>query len=409
MASILGCARVLPVVVSLCACGARTNLELAGSADGSGAAGAVPDGCARLDDPTPVRIGGTVQHFGDMASDGCSFGATWAENQNGTVTLVATTFHPVGGAWQASPVVSIAPVAVASGPAIAWDGSGYVIAWADQVLFLQRMAPDGSLIGAPKATFDAPGSAYVDWLALSEDGSLRVGFRSDSSGSYQAYFARVTPMGGLVVPPKQLTDEGNVDTAGFTRDPDDNTLVSTYRDSRFTFLVQTRFDDQGARLEGPMTLGVGNFFVSRHGTAYAGGSKHYGFLDYSNGPKLLLGWLADAGGTSEFGAIPGAAGGDVPVLAATGTGRVGVLAASTRRPLGPGAVDGRGPRGDLHPGDRGRGPVVHVRHGGERERVRDPLGGPAHRRGLHLAVALNGSTRSAVRGGQKQQLEYRVR
>jgi hypothetical protein len=57
-------------------------------------------------------------------------------------------------------------------------------------------------------------------------------------------------------------------------------------------------------------------------------------LRYSASPEVLVGWRDDFGAMVdpdiESGEVRGVAGGDVPVLAATGRGTLGVLAASER-------------------------------------------------------------------------------
>ncbi|NUP11090.1 MAG: hypothetical protein HOW73_34020 [Polyangiaceae bacterium] len=325
---------LLGVVVVLVGCGARTSLDVdeneggGGSQnEGGGGSNVGPSVCPAFGDAT-VDITQTVQFMGNIASAGCSFGATWAENQNGSVMIVATTFQVVDGTWQSSAVVTLGPQGGANNtPEITWDGSSYVIAWVDERLFLQRMTEEGTLVGAPVSSFEAPGNVYLHWLQPAPDGSLRIGISSDTGGGgYELFFARVTGDGGVAVPPVQLTSAENTDIVGFAGGQGTNTVLWTTRIAQDSDVVSTTFDDAGNIVaETNPLLTLPDLFVSRHGAVELDGETYFSVLRYGEPGELIFGRATDS-----FAPIGGAIGGDVPVVAATQNGLIGIVARKER-------------------------------------------------------------------------------
>ena len=326
-------------LVALGGCGARTALEGDGGAGGAGAAGSrnaggaggTSGGCPRADGPTSIELAENPLTLG-VVSSGCSFGATWVEPGGDTR---ATTFRVVDGAWQAAPVVSLGSATNSNGPAISWDGNAYVIAWADKVLNIRRMAEDGTFVGPALSSFPTPGNVYIDWLLPAVDGSLSVGLRSNSGGSgYEVYFARVAFDGEVLLAPTALTSTGNADVAGFIHEAGENSLLWTEPNEVGVALHSATFDDAGVVQNAPTSLLTStNVLVSRHGAAQANGERYVGVLRVTDGPSEVLVARITPSGLDP---LMGVAGADVPVLAATGGDVVGILARSNREaPVAP--------------------------------------------------------------------------
>lgn len=333
----------LALVVALAAdvgCGARTSLDTrAGGEGGSGGAdgpatssasasggGDGPTGCPRAEQPARLSLGRdhNLSWLGNVASDGCSFAATWIELRDGRSTIVATTFRVVDGAWQAAPVVDVALAGGSNNsPEIAWDGAAYVVAWADEVLHLQRLDVEGVLLGDVITSFAAPGDVYVRWLHPVEDGSLRVGFTGHGGpGGYDVHVARIGAEGDVLAPPVALTATGDADIAGFLPAPEGGEAFWTSRRDDRIALLRARFEDASGLVEEPVTMITGdNVLVSRHGAALAGSESYVGVLRLS--PAEVA--LARVGAETHV-LVEGVGGGDVPVLAATGRGALGVIA-----------------------------------------------------------------------------------
>lgn len=317
-------------------CGARTSLDPSstGGAGGGGEAmsgsggsggGGEADGCPRAEAPAWLHLDGhTMSWMGNVASDGCSFAATWIELRDGRSTIVATTFRVLDGAWVAAPVVALGPVGGSNNsPEIAWNGAAYVVAWADEVLHLQRLDVDGALLGEPVTAFTAPGNVYVRWLQPAEDASLRVGFTGfGPPAGYDVHVARVGPDGAVIAPPTALTATADADIAGFLAAPGGGTAFWTTRVPDGVALLRARFEDGAGLIDDPVTMLTGvNVLVSRHGVATADGEVYVGVRRVD--PDEVV--LARVGPEGHV-LVEGVAGGDVPVLAATGRGALGVLA-----------------------------------------------------------------------------------
>lgn len=319
------------VIAGVMGCGARSSLEAEDDVGSAGGAdvGPKPSGCPRVDDAT-LEMAGTVQFVGNIASNGCSFAATWSQNQAGGVVVVGATFRPVDGQWRASPVVTLGPGGGSNNsPDIVWDGTDYVVAWADERLVVQRMAEDGALVGPNVMSFEAPGNVYVRWLSVAPDGSLRVGFVSDYEGDgYQIYFARAGLDGTVALAPKPVTSAANVDLVGFTETPIGSEVYWTERTDAGASVLATTLDEEGEPVNVPeRLLDADNFFASRHGVVGFEGVTYFGVLRYSEPRGLVIGQRSPGG----YEPVAGAAGGDVPVLAFTGGGALGVLSRTNRQ------------------------------------------------------------------------------
>lgn len=338
------------VVATTAACGARTALDIASDVEGAGGAtaaggsgagaptaassgdaggGAGPEACPRPDLPARLELTDhTMNGLGNVASNGCSFAATWLELRDGVEVVVATTFRVVDGAWQAAPVAELAPSgSTGNSPEIAWDGGAYVVAWADEVLHLQRLGEDATPVGDVVTSFPAAGNVLLRWMQPTEDGSFRLGFGGHGGpAGYDVHVARIAADGAVLAPPAPLTSSGNADIAGFLAIEGENTAFWTDPIPDGVALLRARYDDEGALVDDPVTMITGaNVLVSRHGAAIAGDEAYVGVLRVS--PLEVV--LARVGRDSHV-LVDGVAGADVPVLAATARGALGVLARDDR-------------------------------------------------------------------------------
>ena len=329
---------LLPLAVA--ACGDRTGL-FAEPTTASASATDSSRSCAP-DPPALLVSDHEIQTFGNIAGSECSFGMTWQENRGNGLANAARTAQVVGGAWVLSPPVTItggADLGVDGNPGfIGWDGSAYTVAWSTGgTLFLRRMAADGKLLGPSVRSVTTGIDAYPIWIDPSPaDGTLRLALLDDRSErfQYRVYFLKLRPDGGALVPATALTPASeSPSVGGFARLPSGDTVMFWSGDDnvRITF-SESFFDDHGVSTR-PTTSLMRPVDASRAsylpgGVAQVGADVYFGVLAFDGTDRSIVG-MVTTGGTS-YTSVTGVPGADVPTLAATAAGVVGVLSDRSR-------------------------------------------------------------------------------
>ena len=151
--------------------------------------------------PFPIARGPGWQRSPSIASDGDGFFVVWGDDENGTVEGAR-----VGAAGD---VVDYDPIVVAASPAttpaVAFDGTSFVVAWISDAAFFQgglrvtRVSPAGVVVDAAGVEVTATTDLTAQRPAIAVQGAVALVAWHGGQGKPGVFFARVTD--GVVADP----------------------------------------------------------------------------------------------------------------------------------------------------------------------------------------------------------------
>ena len=155
---------------------------------------------------TPL-VAGEIAGGRGVVSVGNTFAVAWLDAGAGRPRF--QRFDALGNALIAA--VEVAPSGGGS-PQIDWSGEVYGVAFAQNGLKFQRLAPDGTLVG-PQTAINAPNfsagqGARVRWVG---SGWALLWLRNSDQN---LYYARLDAAGNVLVPPVAITSTGPTDVQG---------------------------------------------------------------------------------------------------------------------------------------------------------------------------------------------------
>lgn len=158
---------------------------------------------------TPIGSVSNIEQHTAVASDGTNFLVVWEDFRNGKVSdirgvLLDAMGVPTGTSGANGFVVSSATGAQTH-PSVAWNGSRYLVVWADERnaattgtdIFGATVSPDGALLDmAGKAICTALGNQILP-AAASNGTDFLVAWEDSRSGNRHIFVARVDPAGDV--------------------------------------------------------------------------------------------------------------------------------------------------------------------------------------------------------------------
>jgi hypothetical protein len=170
------------------------------------AARVTPTGVVRDPSGFPVSAAAAAQRYPAVAFDGTNFLVAWPDYRAHSYDIYAARVSPAGVVLDPSGI----PVSVAANPqsypAVAFNGTNFLIVWQDarsgsfSDIYAARVTPSGTVLdpsGIPVST-----AANDQWYPVcASDGSdFLVAWQDFRSGSYDVYGARVTSAGMVLDP-----------------------------------------------------------------------------------------------------------------------------------------------------------------------------------------------------------------
>ncbi len=155
--------------------------------------------------PTALSVGAPSHHLADAAVGSSDTLLVFRSDVSGEMRIIAETSADYAGVGKVGPV-TIAMGQYLSGPAVAWNGSVYLVTWADEstdTIYAVRMQPGGTILDSPAITVmsgrepDAAASG-ADFLVAGTDEYGAATVR-------RAYGARVRGTDGAVLDATPLT------------------------------------------------------------------------------------------------------------------------------------------------------------------------------------------------------------
>ncbi len=155
--------------------------------------------------PTDVSVGAPSHHLADVAVGGGDTLLVFRSDISGEMRILAESASDYGGGGKVGATV-IASGQQLSGPEVAWNGSLYLITWADEstdTIYATRLLPDGTILDAPAITVMS--GLEPDVAAVGSD-FLVTGTDEDGSSTVRKpYAARVRGSDGAVLDSSPLT------------------------------------------------------------------------------------------------------------------------------------------------------------------------------------------------------------
>jgi hypothetical protein len=321
----------LTLLLACAACGSRSGL-LTGQVTDSGEPPVTTHRCTAPPpaEPLPVSQGQQMVDRAVLTSSGCSYAVVWAGMgpMGGDTLIEAAIIRVVDGAWQTLPPVVVADAGNDLADAwIAWSGTEYVVLWDDgSNLNLRLMAEDGTFPGAPTTLFPFPPTSYLEGVAASEDGVVRLGVGLAVEPYLpKGYFAKVTVTGDVLLPPTLVTPPAQSTGAAFLLEGPGRHLVLSAGDeppAATEYLTLSAFDDDGTVSEAtPLATSMSSFYqVGDQAITTVGPDLYYAWSESSGNPPFAT-YLDDVTRGTRLKLPPGG----TPDIAPLGDLTLGVL------------------------------------------------------------------------------------
>ncbi|MFH0777815.1 MAG: FlgD immunoglobulin-like domain containing protein [Candidatus Eisenbacteria bacterium] len=165
-----------------------------------------PSGTVLDADPIPVSQAASKQFDADVAFDGTNYLVVWVDNRSGNYDIYAARVTTAGEILDSCGFVVCALSSGQEWPAVAFDGTDYLVAWSDYRnvnwdVYGARVAPSGVVLdpgGVPIST--TSGSQRYPAIAFCGGNYLVAWQDTRAGGKYQVYGARVSTAGAVLDP-----------------------------------------------------------------------------------------------------------------------------------------------------------------------------------------------------------------
>ena len=172
---------------------------------------AVPDADAAVPDAEPVAVEPVVANRPAAAFDGSNFMVVWTDERNGNHDIYGTRISPTGAVLDPDGIVIVVHEGVQSSPAIAFNGSHYLIAWKDSrtgsnAIYATRLSAQGEHLDATDLIL-SPTAGSIQHPAVASDGD---GFLVTWEGPcglpscYHGINGAIVANDGAVSPPQRI-------------------------------------------------------------------------------------------------------------------------------------------------------------------------------------------------------------
>jgi hypothetical protein len=215
----------------------------------------------------PLNASTAAQTWPAVAFDGQNFLVAWQDFRAGgsNSNIHGTRVSPTGAVLDASGIVICAEPFAQATPSMAFDGQNYFLVWQDQRagggahIFGGRVSPAGAVLDGPGFAVSSPISVELSPAVAFDGSNYLVVWQDDRSGlSYDIYGTRVSPSGAVL----DASGFAIVSTSLSQQAPalafDGQNYVVVWQDAR----TDGAFDIYGARVAPDRTVST-SFPVSR--------------------------------------------------------------------------------------------------------------------------------------------------
>ncbi|MFH1438908.1 MAG: hypothetical protein ABIJ56_24595 [Pseudomonadota bacterium] len=136
------------------------------------------------------------------------WGVAWEDIRDGSYEIYFTRVSSEG-AEEGDDIRVTTDIAVSSGPSLAWSGTGWGLAWEDEIagnreIYFTTVAPDGTVASPVRVTED--GAISSDPVMVWDDGGWAIAWRDARDGNHEIYAARIDAAGSRLSDDSRLTE-----------------------------------------------------------------------------------------------------------------------------------------------------------------------------------------------------------